>query len=199
MSTRVLGVIGSLRVPTHTGRLVHHVLDAARRAGAETDVIDLREDPLPLFDPANKTGDPAVETARKKFQWADAVLLGSPDYHGSVSGVMKNFLDFYWREFTGRLFGYVCASHEKGLTVMGHMRTSVRQCYGWSLPYGIGFNGDEDLDDEGNIINPRLRDRVEMLGHDLARYGALLHGQFQRDISGPEAIPGFAARHRPKK
>ena len=50
--------------------------------------------------------------------WADAFVLVSPDYHGSMSSVMKNFLDHFWEEFAGKVFGYICTSHEKGLTVM---------------------------------------------------------------------------------
>jgi NAD(P)H-dependent FMN reductase len=37
--------------------------------------------------------------------WADAFVLASPDYHGSMSGVMKNFLDHFWEEFAGKAFG----------------------------------------------------------------------------------------------
>ena len=70
--------------------------------------------------------------------WADALILASPDYHGSMSGTIKNFLDHFWREFAGKTFAYVCTSHERGLTVMDQMRTAVRQCYGWSMPYGVG-------------------------------------------------------------
>jgi NAD(P)H-dependent FMN reductase len=70
-------------------------------------------------------------------KWADAFILATPDYHGSMAGSMKNFLDYFWSEFAGKLFGYICSSHEKGLTVMDQMRTAVRQCYGWSMPYGI--------------------------------------------------------------
>ena len=42
--------------------------------------------------------------------------------------------------------------HEKGLTAMDQMRTAVRQCYGWSLPYGISVNG-EDFNEHGEIVN----------------------------------------------
>jgi NAD(P)H-dependent FMN reductase len=111
-----------------------------------------------------------------------------------MSGAMKNFLDYHWEEFAGKLFGYVCASHEKGLTVMDQMRTAVRQCYGWSLPYGVSIHGEQDFDEAGAVVNPRLAQRLTMLTRDLVVYGALLRGQFVQDLSGRERTT-FAARY----
>ncbi|MFL6423008.1 MAG: NADPH-dependent FMN reductase [Nitrososphaeraceae archaeon] len=81
----------------------------------------------------------------KLLKWADSIILSSPDYHGSMSGAIKNFLDYFWEEFAGKTFGYIVASHEKGLTVADQMRTAIRQCYGWSMPYNISINGEKDF------------------------------------------------------
>ena len=136
----------------------------------------------------------AIEEIGSLVQWADAFVLGSPDYHGSMSGAMKNFLDFHWEEFAGKLFAYVCASHEKGLTVMEQMRTAVRQCYGWSLPYGVSVHSEHDFDNSGAISNARLQGRLEMLARDLTIYGELIHGQFIRDLND-RSSNSFAARY----
>ena len=136
-----------------------------------------------------------IREATEAVNWADAFVLASPDYHGSMSGALKNFLDHYWAEFAGKLFGYICASHEKGLTVMEQMRTAVRQCYGWSLPYGVAFNGDQDFDAEGNITRPLVAERLQMLARDLVAYGAIIREQFVSDIGGT-ATDTFAARYR---
>src|SRR5262245_66589103 len=87
-------------------------------------------------------------------------------------------LDHFWEEFAGKLFGYIVASHEKGLTVMDQMRTAVRQCYGWSLPYGVSINGPQDFATGGEISNPRLSKRLLMMGRDLVIYGRLINTQF---------------------
>jgi NAD(P)H-dependent FMN reductase len=58
-------------------------------------------------------------------KWADAFVLATPDYNVSMSGSLKNFLDYFWSEFAGKTFGYIVASHEKGLTVMDQMRTAA--------------------------------------------------------------------------
>jgi FMN reductase len=107
---------------------------------------------------------------------------------------MENFLDYHWEEFAGKLFGYLCASHEKGLTVMDQMRTAVRQCYGWSLPYGCSVHGEHDFDASGSVSNAHLVARLRMLAHDLVIYGTLLRDQFRRDVADRTADT-FAARY----
>lgn len=122
-----------------------------------------------------------------------AFILATPDYHGSMSGTMKNFLDYFWSEFAGKTFGYICASHEKGLTVMDQMRTAVRQCYGWSLPYGVSVHSVNDFDPNGAITNSKIQKRLEMMVRDLAVYGELIHKQFNSDLNDSE--PNTFATH----
>ena len=124
---------------------------------------------------------------------ADVLVLGTPDYHGSMSSGIKNFLDHFWTEFAGKLFATVVASHEKGLTVTDQLRTVARQCYAWSMPYGVSFAEREDLKD-GQIASDALKKRLEMFAHDLSVYGRLLAQQRRADLAGTE--PGFMARHR---
>lgn len=147
-----------------------------------------------MYQPDELEASDSVREVAEAVRWADAFLLGTPDYHGSMSGSMKNFLDYHWAEFAGKLFGYVCASHEKGLTVMDHLRTAVRQCYGWSLPYGVSLHGEQDFNAAGAVVNQRLSQRLNMLTRDLLVYGELLRGQFDRDVNDREQDT-FAARY----
>ena len=196
MTIRLLGVCGSVRVNSYSSRLAAMVLTTAREHRAETRMLELGAIDLPIYNPDREDMDhEGLRTATEAVNWADAFLLASPDYHGSMSGAMKNFLDFYWSEFAGKLFGYACASHEKGLTVMEQMRTSVRQCYGWSLPYGISVHGEKDFDSSGQIVNTQIARRVQILARDLVVYGALIRGQFQRDLAD-SVTDTFAARYR---
>jgi FMN reductase len=113
-----------------------------------------------------------------------------------MSGAMKNFLDYFWEEFAGKTFGYVCTSHEKGLTVADQMRTAVRQCYGWSMPYNISVNGEKDFNLKGNIVNSDLAKRIKMLTRDLVTYGKLIRGQFLQDVTNHDISDTFAAHYR---
>lgn len=196
MAIKLLGVCGSMRAGSYSSRAAAAALEAARGYGAETRLAELREVRLPTYDPDDGAADhEGLRAATEAVNWADALVLASPDYHGSMSGALKNFLDFYWEEFAGKLFGYVCASHEKGLTVMEQMRTSVRQCYGWSLPYGVSVYGEKDFDSAGRITNSHVARRLRMLGRDLVVYGSLIRGQFKRDVADA-AAETFAARYR---
>jgi NAD(P)H-dependent FMN reductase len=192
---RILGVSGSLRQQSKTALALRLVLDFAAKQGAEARMLDLRAVELPMYRPDQETPSEAQRDITADVEWADAFVLATPDYHGSMSGAMKNFLDYHWEELAGKVFGYICSSHEKGLTVMDQMRTVVRQCYGWSMPYGVAFDGRADFGAGGALQNPRVEQRLKMMARDLVVYGTLIRGQFIEDLAGPEAST-FAATYR---
>jgi NAD(P)H-dependent FMN reductase len=190
----VLGVAGSIRQGSYSTRSLKIALEYAKKQGAEVRLVDLNTVVLPLYDPSAPASK-EVENTTEAIAWADAVILASPDYHGSMSGALKNFLDYFYEEFAGKVFGYIVASHEKGLTVMEQMRTAVRQCYGWSLPYGVSINGPQDFTGD-EIRNTRSSNRLRMMARDLVVYGRLLRDQFIRDFGSAEPDT-FAAFYRP--
>ena len=195
-TVKILGVSGSMREHSRSRRALALVLEAARERGAETRLLDLHALDLPMYRPDDEAEPAPVAAAAEAVNWAGAFVLASPDYHGSMSGAIKNFLDYFWTEFAGKVFGYLCASHEKGLTVMDQMRTAVRQCYGWSLPYGVAIHGDEDFDAEGNVSRPAVERRLRMLARDITVYGSLISEQFARDLVALDEPHTFAARYR---
>lgn len=192
---RVLGVSGSMRESSRSARLAETILNVAREHGAQTRLLDLNEIDLPMFR-TGVTGDQhsGRDAANEAVNWAQAFVLVTPDYHGSMSGAMKNFLDHYWREFAGKLFAVACISNEKGLTVIDQMRTAIRQCYGWSLPYGLSVTG-SDFNAEGSVQSEASIARAAMMARDIAVYGSLIHAQFARDLQSNEPRT-FAARYR---
>ena len=168
------------------------ILNKIKEYEVETELLSLRQVNLPMF--YSNDQNEIIAKVTKQVKNADAFILATPDYHGSMSGSMKNFLDYFWSEFAGKLFGYVCASHEKGLTAMDQMRTAVRQCYGWSMPYGVSINGEEDFDQDKNITNKNLKSRLEMMARDITVYGKLLRTQFVQDLNSKTST--FASRYR---
>lgn len=193
MSLNILAVSGSMR-ENSSGRLaLRFILNEAEQLGAQTHLLDLFALDLPMFRPGVDCTDDGIMEARERVAWANVIILGTPDYHGSMSGAMKNFLDYHWRDFAGKLFGYICTSHEKGLTAMDQMRTAVRQCYGWSLPYGTSFDSKESFND--GEPNDALQKRLQMMSRDLVVYGTLIGEQFARDLKSNETTT-FAARYR---
>jgi NAD(P)H-dependent FMN reductase len=200
----ILGVAGSMRQESYSTLGLKMVLEEAKKYGSESHLLDLRDINLSLYDPgAPSSNDPpfnnsnnVLEKITTALKWADALVLASPDYHGSISGTLKNFLDYFWEDFAGKTFGYIIASHEKGLTVADQMRTAVRQCYGWSMPYNISINGEKDFDSEGNLVNPALVKRIKMLARDLVTYGALIRQQFLQDLADHQILDTFASHYR---
>ncbi|MDQ3984023.1 MAG: NAD(P)H-dependent oxidoreductase [Thermoproteota archaeon] len=203
-TVNVLGVAGSMRQESYSTRALKMVLEEAKKYNAESYMLELRKINLPLYDPSEITPDEfssnnnnlVLERITTSLRWADVFVLASPDYHGSMSGGMKNFLDYFWEVFAGKTFGYIVASHEKGLTVADQMRTAVRQCYGWSMPYNISINGERDFDSKGNLVNSALAKRIKMLARDLVTYGTLIRRQFLQDVANQEISDTFATHYR---
>ena len=186
-------MVGSLNHSSVTRIVVNDVAEKLRARGGTVDVLDFFHEPLALFNPDSAYETAGFKTLQERVERADVYLLGTPDYHGSMSSAIKNFLDHFWQEFAGKLFATIVASHEKGLTVTDQLRTVARQCYAWSLPYGVSFADREDLKD-GQVTSEALKKRLEMFAHDICVYGAVLAKQRRVDLSGSE--PGFMARHR---
>ena len=190
---RVLAVIGSLHRESVTRSVICHIAGKLEAAGCLVDIVDFEREPLPLFNPDTAYAAPAFPALKKRVDEADVLLLGTPDYHGSMSSAMKSFLDHFWREFSGKLFATVVASPEKGLTVTDQLRTVARQCYAWSLPYGMAFSENVDWK-EGVCVGEMFGKRLDMFVRDIAVYGQLLANQRRADLAGTD--PCFMAKYR---
>src|SRR6266496_2372353 len=181
----VMAVVGSLNPTSVTRAVILEITERLRAAGSVVDVLDFEKEPLALFNPDTAYGAPGFETLQARVERADAYVLGTPDYHGSISSAMKNFLDHFWREFAGKLFATVVVSHEKGLTATDQLRTVARQCYAWTLPYGVSCIDREDVKD-GKVVSSSLQQRLEMFVRDVRVYGTLLARQRHTDLAGSE-------------
>ena len=190
---KILAVVGSLHRDSVTRIVVAHVTEKLRNAKCSVDILDFEKEPLALYNPDVAHDLPGYEKLQARVVEADVLLLGTPDYHGSISSAMKNFLDHFWHEFAGKLFVTLVSSHEKGLTVTDQLRTVARQCYAWVLPYGVSFSEDEDVRD-GKIVSESFQKRLDMMVRDTRVYGEILAKQRRADLAGKE--PGFMARHR---
>lgn len=154
----VVGVTCSRRDGSYTRRTIEHALDAAERAGADTDHIDLGAVDLPLYHPdedAEDCGDAAELMARVRD--ADAVIVGSPNYHGSYSSTFRNFHDYCgFDEYEDTVVGLaVVAGGGTIASTLDHMRVTMRGVHADVVPEQAGilnayekFDGDELVDDD---------------------------------------------------
>ena len=191
----VLGIGSSMRHRSYSTPTLKLILEKVVDNEAEARLLDLQKIRLPILYSRRNDNEEIVQVT-EFVKWADAFILATPDYHGSMSGSIKNFLDYFWSEFAGKTFGYIVASHEKGLTVMDQMRTAVRQCYGWSMPYGVSINPEDDFNDKMDLISRKLSSRLDMLARDLVVYGKLIREQFVNDLHQSSLLNTFAGYYR---
>ena len=167
----VVALCGSLRETSYTRRALSRALDGARAAGGTGMVIDLREYDLPPLDPdqeAQGDSDAVVRRVRE----ADAVLLGTPMYHGSYSGVLKNALDHCgFDEFEDKTVGLLAvAGGGFPVTALDHLRSVCRALNAWVLPHQAAVpNAASQFDGDG-IVDDRLDERVVALGRRVVEY-----------------------------
>lgn len=173
--TTVVAVCGSRRDGSHTKTALEHVLAAAERAGADTDLVDLGAADLPLYHPDEDAQGDSADLVRRVRE-ADGVVLGSPVYHGSYSSTLKNFHDYcsgddYESTVVGLLA--VAGGASYGAT-LEHMRSTVRNVHGWVLPQQLGIPRVSSQFEGGEFVDADLRDRAETLGRLVADHAAAM-------------------------
>lgn len=97
---KVLAFSGSLRDASYNQRLVKVAAEGARDAGAEVEVITLRDFPMPMFDEdlEDTSGKPdEAKRLKSLFLGSDGFLIASPEYNSMITGALKNAIDWVSR------------------------------------------------------------------------------------------------------
>lgn len=160
-------------------------LDGARAAGGTAELIDLRELELPALDPDAPIPPDAAALA-DTVAAADAVLLGTPNYHGSYTGALKDALDHLGRdEFGGQTVGLVevAAGSHPG-PALAHLRGVCRTLNAWTVPLEVAVPDSHSLVGDDGVDDDALADRLRRLGEQLVRYAGVAHYPEVADVSG---------------
>ena len=170
----VVAICGSLRETSYTRLALEHALAAAAEAGAETELIDLRHWDLPLFDADDRDRGDAAKLKRVVGD-ADAVIMGTPVYHGMISSTLKNAFDYLGKdEFEGKTVGLLAtAGGGSYAPTLEHLRTGIRTVHGWTLPHEVGIRGAYNEFENGEFVDPDLAARVDKLGRMAAEYARI--------------------------
>ena len=170
----VVAISGSRREGSYTYRALALALEAAAAAGAETELLDLREIDLPPFDPDADEGE-TVRAFKRRVEDADAVILGSPVYHGSYSATLKDALDYCGSdEFEDTTVGLLAVAGGGSYdSTLNHLRVVVRSIHGLTIPHQVGIRGAYDKFDGDELTDEGLADRVRKLGRDVAGYATV--------------------------
>lgn len=179
---KILAFAGSTRRESFNKRLVRIAAAGAERAGADVTVIDLKEYALPLFDQDLEEDEGPPENAVKLkalFAETDGFLIASPEYNSSVTGVLKNTIDWVSRPaegeprlvaFKGKAAALMSASPGAlgGLRGLVHVRAILGNIGVLVLPDQVTVpKAFEAFDDEGRLKIDTKQSAVEALGKSL--------------------------------
>ena len=183
---KILTIVGSLRPDSTTGLALGVASRAAEAAGAEVQTVELCTLSLPFCDgradELSYGGDVTrfIEAVRE----ADGLLIGSPNYHGSLSGVLKNALDLLGPEAVrDKLVGLVATARgEAGaMNTLNHLRHICRWMNGWVIPAEVSIpRAQESFDADGAVTVDGLEAQLATLGEELVRYAKLMGGGQRR-------------------
>ena len=202
----VVGICGSLRPTSHTRMALGLALRGAEDVGARTRLIDLREYHLNHCDgKEDESGYPeGVFRMRQEVAAAQGLILATPEYHGSFSGVLKNALDLMgFKEIEGKMIGLVGVSGGRmgALNALNALRVVGRALHAWVIPEQVSVPEVwKVFDDAGEAKDERLRERLTELGRQVARF-SYLHSseraqEFLRAWEGAPVNPGASRQER---
>jgi FMN reductase len=160
----IMGICGTYTHESANGHLLKMALDACSDLGAKTVTWDQEENPLPLVGAPDSWEDDNVKSFQELAKSADAYILSSPEYHGTMSGVMKNQLDWvYFDQAGGKVWGVMSTlGGQSNSNTLNHMRLSARWLHGHVIPQQIAVGKvKEAFNEDGTFVDDKLTERLQ--------------------------------------
>lgn len=178
---RIVGLGGALGASSSSFCALKIALAGAEAAGAETVAYDIRTLGLPMYEYGVSPPPQAVELADAMHR-ADGIVWSSPLYHGSVSGVFKNAID--WLELLGdreppyltdKPVGLIgTAAGVQSLQSVNTLDFIVRALRGWVVPFAVPLaTGRGAFDASGAATDPNVDALLRKLGGEVSRAARL--------------------------
>jgi chromate reductase, NAD(P)H dehydrogenase (quinone) len=180
---KILAFAGSTRAESWNKKLIKVAAGGARAAGADVTLIDLRDYPLPLYDGDLEEKDGIPENGMKLkalFLEHRGLLISSPEYNSSITGVLKNTLDWVSRSAPGekplaayadKVAGLVSASPGAlgGLRALVHLRAILGNIKVLIVPEQVSVSKAPDaFHADGTLKDEKQRAQVEGVGKAVA-------------------------------
>jgi FMN reductase len=187
----VIGIGGTPRAESSTELALKIALEAAKSAGARTDFFGgryLAKLPMYLTDESLSAGHELIEAVRR----ADGLIIASPGYHGSISGAVKNAIDYLETTsqdtrvyLDGLPVGLIVTAYGWQATgsTLSAMRSVVHALRGWPTPMGATINTNANntngkIFDKGSCVDPGAQNQLALVGQQVAMFAT------RRAISG---------------
>jgi len=183
---KILAFAGSTRTASYNKQLVRFAAEAARAAGAEVTLLDLRDYPLPLFDGDLEEQQGLPENAKKLkaiFREHNGLLIASPEYNSSVTAVLKNTIDWVSRAesddepalaaYHGKAAVLISASPGAlgGLRGLVHLRAILGNIGVIVLPDQVAVSkAYEAFDEKGGLKEERTAKQVTKVAQGLVEF-----------------------------
>ena len=184
---KIVGLGGSFRSGSSSSRALQVALDYLEKRGHKITSLHLSDLRLPGFETCERLEDypESVHRLLSEARSAHGLILSTPVYHGTLSGGMKNALDFFeylsgdaQPYLTGRVIGLISTSGgSPGVNAINTMDYISRALHAWVCPTTIAIpNSSTQFDPNGQLKDPKLQDRLERMAAELefaaTRFGA---------------------------
>jgi FMN reductase len=183
----IVGLGGTTRAGSSTESALCLALKAVAARGAETLLLCGSDIDLPAYAPGAGLRTPKAKRIVFELSRADGIILGTPGYHGGISGLVKNALD-YAEELRGDERPYfegrpvaciVTAAGEQGaVTTLGALRSVIHALRGWPTPLGVTIiTSDQIFDAAGNCLSRRIETQLQILSQQVLERATVLGGK----------------------
>lgn len=174
----MVAISGSLRVNSYTRMALEVALVGAKEAGARTSLLNLREFDLRFAGLEEDSSSPSGLTRLSELvRQAHGILLGTPEYHGSFSGVLKNALDLMgFDEFEGKMIGLVGVSAGRmgAFDALNTLRNVGRALHAWVVPEQVSIpEASRAFSKKGELLDLDIGVRLRHLGNRVAEFARL--------------------------
>ena len=178
-SIRIVGICGSMKPDSATAFVIKHALAAAKESGAATEFYEICEHDLPFFDDRKdeSTYPASVQEFKTLVKSSQGIIIGTPEYHNSFTGSLKNAIDFCsTEEFEHKMVGLIgVAGGSMGApNAISHLRAVMRGVGAWVVPHQVSISNSGRIFSGNNMLaDPALDKRLKKLGSDVAKYARL--------------------------
>jgi FMN reductase len=177
---KIVGIAGSLRADSYSQLALQIAAQRVEALGAEVEILDLRTMNLPFCNGGDAYPDyPDVARLSQAVSAADGLILATPEYHGSVSGVLKNALDLLgFEEFSGKVAGLISVlGGQSNSNALNDLRIILRWVHSWVIPEQVAIaQAWKAFGEDGKLLDQKLSQRFDSFAQSLVENTQKLRG-----------------------